>query len=126
LTAREIEALETTGTRERMSTTPEIELTAATEGIAALGRLIRVAMRDTGQSRRVADFLMAWHNAEENGGWDPTDLWSVDTAIALDILATLKMLRCTRRYPGDFGCRQEMERIWELWRSPLKAKVSGK
>ena len=40
-----------------------------------LERLLRIARRDTGQSRRVADFLLAWHNAEENGGW------SVDTAI---------------------------------------------
>ena len=109
-----------------MSTTPELELTAATEGVAALGRLIRVAMRDTGQSRRVADFLMAWHNAQENGGWEPTDMWSVDTTIALGILSTLKMLRHTRRYPGDFGCNQEMERIWELWRSPLKTEGIGK
>lgn len=109
-----------------MSDYTGIELTAATEGIAALGRLIRVAMRDTGQSRCVADFLMAWHNAQENGGWDPTDLWSVDTSIALDILATLKMLHYTRRYPGDFVCKQEIERIWELWRSPLRAEGSGK
>ena len=35
-----------------------------------------------GQARRVADFLLAWHNAPENGGWDPTDLWNVDDAIA--------------------------------------------
>jgi hypothetical protein len=36
-----------------------------------------IAKRDTGQSRRVANFLLAWHNPEENGGWDPTDLWNV-------------------------------------------------
>ena len=47
----------------------------------------QIAKRDTGQSRRVANFLLAWHNAEENGGWDPTDLWGVDTAIAEDMLA---------------------------------------
>ena len=33
----------------------------------ALARLFEVAKRDTGQSRRVASFLLAWHNAEENG-----------------------------------------------------------
>jgi hypothetical protein len=39
----------------------------------ALERLLRIARGDTGQSRRVANFLLAWHNAEENGGWDPVD-----------------------------------------------------
>ena len=47
--------------------------------LEALGRLCQIAKRDTGQSRRVANFLLAWHNAEENGGWDPTDLLGVDT-----------------------------------------------
>jgi hypothetical protein len=37
------------------------------------------------KSRRVANFLLAWHNAEENGGWAPADLWSVDSAIAEDM-----------------------------------------
>ena len=41
----------------------------------------------TGPSRRVANFLPAWHNAEQNEGWDPTDLWNVDTAVAEDMLA---------------------------------------
>lgn len=40
----------------------------------ALGRLLHTAAGNTGQSRKVADFLLAWHNAEENGGWDPVDL----------------------------------------------------
>jgi len=38
---------------------------------------LQVARQDTGQARRVANFLPAWHNAEENGGWDPVDLWNV-------------------------------------------------
>jgi hypothetical protein len=46
----------------------------------ALGRLISIASRDTGQSRRLANFLLAWHNAEENGGWDPVDLWLFQVA----------------------------------------------
>ncbi len=30
--------------------------------------------------------LLARHNAEENGGWDPVDLGQLDTGIAQDIL----------------------------------------
>lgn len=34
---------------------------------SALERLITIAQRDTGQSRRVADFLLAWWNAGQCG-----------------------------------------------------------
>lgn len=40
--------------------------------LEALERLLEVAQRDTGEGRKVADFLLAWHNAEENGGWTHT------------------------------------------------------
>ena len=84
--------------------------------LEALGRLCQIAKRDTGQSRRVANFLLAWHNAEENGGWDPTDLWHVDTAIAEDMLVVLKLANESRRYPGDLGFEPEIKVIWRLWR----------
>lgn len=95
------------------------------EGIAALGRLIPIALRGTGQSRRVADFLLAWHHAQENGGWDPTDLWSIDSAIAEDIIAAIKLLRAARRYPCDLGFQREIERIWELWKAPVTNSCDG-
>jgi hypothetical protein len=48
---------------------------------AALERLIAIAKRDTEQSRRVADFLLASWNSPNCGGFDLTNLWAVDTAI---------------------------------------------
>jgi hypothetical protein len=90
----------------------------------ALGRLVKIALRDTGQSRKVADFLLAWHNAEENGGWDPTDLWAVDTAIADDMLTCLALLRREHgRYPGDLDFKRAMETIWATWRGAEKKAV---
>ena len=88
-----------------------------TAALEALGRLCQIAKRDTGQSRRVANFLLAWYNAEENGGWDPTDLWNVDTAVAEDMLAMLKLANDSRRYPGDLGFEPEIKAIWRLWHS---------
>ena len=80
--------------------------------LPSVARLMRIAMGDTGQCRRVADFLLAWHNAEENGGWDPTDLWNVDAAIAEDMLTALRLLRMENRYPWrsrfSKGNRQNM------------------
>jgi hypothetical protein len=87
-----------------------------TAGLEALGRLCQIAKRDTGQSRRVANFLLAWHNAEENGGWDPTELWGVDRAVAEDMLAVLKLANERQRYPGDLGFEPEIKAIWRLWR----------
>ena len=54
----------------------------SSEQQAALERLIRIAQGDSGQCRIVANFLLAWWNAPEYGGFDLTDLWAVDAAIA--------------------------------------------
>jgi hypothetical protein len=51
----------------------------------------------------VADFLLAWHNAEENGGWDPVDLWQLDTGIAQDILLVTAFIAVEHKYPDDLG-----------------------
>ena len=93
-------------------------LTAA--AVAALGRLFSIALRDTCQSRRVANFLLAWHNAEENGGWDPVDLWSVDAAIADDMLTVLQFIRLVHRYPGDVSFEKEIAAVWEQWRAAAR------
>ena len=50
----------------------------------ALERLITVAQGDTGQSRHVADLLLAWLNTCESGGFDPTSLWAIDDALVAD------------------------------------------
>ena len=86
-------------------------------GLEALARLFPIALSNTGQARRVADFLLAWHNAAENGGWDPVDLWNVDDAIADDILSVLQLLRVEHQYADDLGFRPEIEAVWQRWRS---------
>ena len=52
---------------------------------AALDRLIAIAQGHTGQSKCVADFLLAWWNSASCGGFDLTILWGVDSAIAKDM-----------------------------------------
>ena len=86
------------------------------DGWNALERLLRIARQDTGQARRVANFLLAWHNAEENGGWDPVDLWNVDAAIADDIQTVVRLIRESHRYPNDLGFSDEIAAVWRLWR----------
>jgi hypothetical protein len=82
----------------------------------ALERLLRIGRKDTGQARRVANFLLAWHNAEENGGWDPTDLWNVDAAIADDMLTVVRLIRDSHRYPDALGFTDEIAAVWRAWR----------
>jgi hypothetical protein len=72
-------------------------------GKAALERLIQIAQGDTGQSRIVANFLLAWWNAAECGGFDLTDVWVVDTAIAVDMLRVFALLAGGQHYPGCAG-----------------------
>ncbi len=91
-------------------------MTESTLGLEALGRLVPIARTDTGQARRVANFLLAWHNAEENGGWDPVDLWTVDESIADDILTVIQWIREEHRYPEDLGFGDDLKLIWRLWR----------
>lgn len=92
-----------------------------TEHVAALARLLKIAMSDTGQSRLTANFLLAWHNAGANGGWDPVDLWALDEAIGRDMLLVLEMVLTRKRYPPEWGFEKEIERVWELWRNAGKS-----
>ena len=88
---------------------------------AALERLIAIARSDTGQSRRVAGFLLAWWNAQECGGFDLTDLWGVDRSIAADMLTVFALLIECRDYPDGLGDRKQFESIVRFWRSGLNA-----
>lgn len=77
---------------------------------AALERLIQIAQSDTGQSRIVANFLLAWWNAAECGGFDLTDVWGVDRSIAADMLQVFALVAGCRRYPDTLGYSEPFER----------------
>ena len=85
--------------------------------LGALGRLLSIAQGSTGQSRRVASFLLAWHNAEENGAWDPVDLWQLDTGIRADMLLVLGLIAQEHHYPDDLGFGPEIAIVWNRWRN---------
>ncbi len=65
----------------------------------ALRRLVAIAKKDHGQSRRVANFLLAWWNPNTCGGFDLTDLWAVDTAIAADMVVVFALVARHSAYP---------------------------
>jgi hypothetical protein len=84
--------------------------------LATVARLLAIAKTNSGQARRVADFLLAWHNAEENGGWNPVDLWQLDTGIAQDIILVTAFIAVEPKYPDDLGFAPEIAVVWKLWR----------
>jgi hypothetical protein len=88
---------------------------------ASLLRLIEVARGDSGQSRRCADFLLAWWNARTCGAWDPTDLWSVDQDLSQSMLDVLTLIRERHSYPDSLGLKAEFEELVRLWRPQLVA-----
>ena len=54
----------------------------------ALQKLIDIAKNDTGQARRVANFILAWWNADVHGGFDLIDLANVDRDVS-EAMATV-------------------------------------
>lgn len=85
----------------------------------ALERLIRIAKADTGQSRRVADFLLAWWNAGSCGGFDLTELWALDDAITADMTTVFAFIARVNKYPDSLGYEDDFKAIVRAWRPEL-------
>ena len=98
--------------------TPQTLRFDSSSAVAALDRLIAVAIGNTDQSRRVADFLLAWWNGDEWGHFPIANLFGVDAAIAADMAALFAFLgqHDGAIYAEAFGRREAMLRLAERWR----------
>jgi hypothetical protein len=94
-------------------------ITMKSDQEAALNCLVAIAQSDTGQSRRVADFLLAWWNAGECGGFDLTNLWGVDASIADDMVIVFGYVARTHSYPDVLGHNDQFQSIVRTWRPEL-------
>jgi hypothetical protein len=90
---------------------------------AALTRLLAIGQSNTGQSRRVADFLLAWWNAGSCGGFDFTAMWGCDRAIVEDMVTVFGYIGHNNHYPDELGIADEFEAIVREWRSELLSKA---
>ena len=88
----------------------------AAETFAALERLLEVARADTHQARYAANFLLAWWNAGELGGFDLTEAWGLDEALREDLVTLFGFIARTKVYPSAFSFRIEFEELVRLWR----------
>lgn len=83
----------------------------------ALTRLFTIAKSDTGQSGRVARFLMACWNANDLGGFDVADLFAVDRAIARDIANVIEFFaeQDTAVYFDQMGFKDDIVAVVAAW-----------
>ena len=77
------------------------------------------ARRDSGQSRVVADFLLAWWNTGSCGAFDLTSLWALDTDIVADMTTVFGLIGRVHRYPDSLGYEAEFKAIVQSWRPEL-------
>lgn len=94
----------------------ETSTTMDPETRAALERLIRVAQSDTGQSRHIADLLLAWWSASETGGFDFTSFWKIDDKLVTDSLALIKWISGHHYYPDTLGYAEQFKAIQKKYR----------
>lgn len=89
----------------------------------ALERLLNIARSDTGQARRVANFILAWWNADSLGGFDIADLFAVDTRIAADMATVFTWLSRQNEatYPEEY--RTAIEAVIAEWRPDIWSKA---
>ncbi|MGF6736154.1 hypothetical protein OKW50_008327 [Paraburkholderia youngii] len=85
----------------------------------ALENLLKIAQGDTGQSRHVADFLLAWWNAGQCGSYDLTTGWAVDEAIAEDMCVVFRLATRANSYPDTLGYGPQFEAVVREWRPEL-------
>ena len=94
---------------------------------AAFARLLDVAGSDTGQSRRVANFLLAWWNGPDLGDFPIADLFGLDTALGRDIATIIGFLagHPAAIYADAFGGRPAMEALVARWRPEVLAQPAA-
>lgn len=89
---------------------------------AALDRLITIAQQPTGQGRRIANFLLAWWNAADAGGFALTDTWGLDVDIRPDVVRLFAHVAGNQHYPDAYGYSGAFDELWQLWRGGEQAQ----
>jgi hypothetical protein len=82
----------------------------------ALSRLVALAMDDTSASKASADFLPAWWNAGDLGGFDLTRLWLLDDQAATDMIQVFAFVARHNVYPDVVMDRAEITALVSRWR----------
>ena len=82
----------------------------------ALERLIVITKGESDQSRKVADFLLAWWNVKDCGAFNLTHLLSVDDIIAVDMIEVCRLIAESCSFPDGLGYKDQFLALVEKWR----------
>jgi ABC-type glycerol-3-phosphate transport system substrate-binding protein len=88
----------------------------------ALERLLEVARADTHQARYVANFLLAWWNAGDLGGFDLTETWGLDDNLREDLVTLFGFIARNKTYPSAYSFRSEFEDLVRQWRPQVLSR----
>ncbi|WP_280171526.1 DUF7673 family protein [Agrobacterium pusense] len=86
----------------------------------ALEKLLNVAHGDTGQSRRVANFILAWWNADVHGGFNLADLADVDRDVCEDMVTVFTFLAREEDLVYPEAYKPEIIQIIRRWRPDVE------
>lgn len=92
----------------------------------ALQRLMAAALGSSAQALSVANFLLAWWNADECGGFDFRDVWGLDPQIDADLRVVFALILDTCAYPDTLGYEAHFQRLVALWRPGLTSAPHGR
>ncbi|VEF10852.1 Uncharacterised protein [Pseudomonas fluorescens] len=82
---------------------------------SALEHLLALAERDTMQSRKVANFLLAWWNATENGGFDFADLHGLNAHTVSSCSAVFSWIGQNAATPEAIGYAPRFRALALKW-----------
>jgi hypothetical protein len=86
--------------------------------------LINIAKSDTGQSGRVANFVLAWWNADRQGGFNLVDLWMLDSDIISDMTKVFGLIARSHSFPDAWGFESDIHTIISEWRHSKKHRMT--
>lgn len=95
------------------NTTSEPVMDTATQ--SALEYLLALAERKTTQSSKVANFLLAWWSATENGGFDFADLYGLDQKTASSCSLVFTWIAQNGATPEAIGYASRFQTLAMKW-----------
>ena len=94
-----------------------VELRPSNPAISeVLRRLLRTAREDTSGSRVAANFLLAWWNGGDLGGFNLTELWLLDEQHSRDVLQVFAFVSANQVYPDALGSGPAFADLVRQWR----------
>lgn len=99
-----------------MSAESTVEMALDTLTQSSLEHLVTLAERDLEQSCKVANFLLAWWSASENGGFDLADLYSLNQESAIACSVVFSWVAQHGAIPHALGYEARFKALALKWR----------